>query len=61
MANQVRCLRCRDIAETYHQDDRDTCKCGAVEMLGGNIALRVGWYVRNTRDWYEVLGGENHG
>lgn len=52
---KVRCLRCLSEVESRYPGDRQTCRCRAVEVDGENVALRVGWEVRNTWDWWKEV------
>lgn len=51
LCNKIKCKKCGDIIESKNRHDFVTCKCGSVEVDGGNSYLkRTG----NREDWEEL-------
>jgi len=50
MRNRAKCKLCSSIIESYHRYDHVSCKCGEINISGGNDALECG-----ARDWSNFM------
>ena len=41
MRNRAKCKLCSSVIESYHRYDEVSCKCGEINISGGNDVLEV--------------------
>jgi hypothetical protein len=56
MRNRAKCKLCSSIIESYHRYDEVSCKCGEINISGGNYALECG-----AKDWSNFMRVDDMG